>query len=83
MFTAAIQLAADNSEHDLELTPGCELAALGIDSLAIVDLIVALEESLDIRIPTDLLTPEAFATIGALWEMCCEARAAAESDGEC
>lgn len=41
---------------------------LGVDSLAMVNLIVELENALGITMPDEILTPEAFASPGTLWK---------------
>ena len=41
----------------------------GIDSLDTISLLVEIEAVLDIRISDDMLSPEAFDSIGALWQV--------------
>lgn len=51
-----------------QLRPDLDLAGAGLDSLATVGLLVALEETYGIMIPDDLLTPETFVTPDSLWK---------------
>jgi acyl carrier protein len=44
-----------------------DLAALGLDSMGVVRLLVDLEEQYDLDLPDDLMTEETFATVGSLW----------------
>lgn len=49
------------------LTPDAELAALGLDSMGVVELLGDLEETFGLELPDELLTEETFATAGSLW----------------
>ncbi|CAM5410716.1 hypothetical protein GCM10010329_76870 [Streptomyces spiroverticillatus] len=51
------------------LPAGRGLRDAGLDSMAVVELLVRLEEAYDIAIPDDELGPEAFETVGSLWEV--------------
>ncbi|MEU8265846.1 phosphopantetheine-binding protein [Sphaerisporangium sp. NPDC049002] len=44
-----------------------DLAGLGLDSMGVVQLLVALEDGYDIELPDDILDEETFATVGSLW----------------
>ncbi|TCO61911.1 acyl carrier protein [Actinocrispum wychmicini] len=57
--------------EDVPLDPDTRLFKLGIDSIQIVELIVALEDEFRLDIPQELLSPAAFATPGAIWELLC------------
>ncbi|MFI2778355.1 phosphopantetheine-binding protein [Streptomyces sp. ALB3] len=46
-----------------------DLLRLGLDSIAIVELVVTLEETYDIEIPDEHLTQQSFATPGVLWSV--------------
>jgi len=46
-----------------------DLYRLGLDSLHSVQLVIALEDVLNIAIPDEALTPEAFQTPERLWSM--------------
>ncbi|MBF9128546.1 hypothetical protein I0C86_06015 [Plantactinospora sp. S1510] len=52
-----------------ELTPATNLYDLGLDSMRSVQLLIALEETLDISIPDEMLTAEAFRTPGDIWTL--------------
>lgn len=54
---------------DGEIGPGDSLRAAGLDSLALVEVLVRLEEAYSVSIPDDLLTPEVFETPQGLWEL--------------
>lgn len=54
---------ADSSE----LSDSDELAGLGLDSMGMVRLLAALEDSYDIELPDDILNEDTFATVGSLW----------------
>ncbi|MFD7032587.1 phosphopantetheine-binding protein [Streptomyces sp. NPDC059917] len=45
------------------------LRGAGLDSMAIVELLVRLEEAYQVAIPDEELGPEAFETVGSLWEV--------------
>ncbi|MER5733763.1 phosphopantetheine-binding protein [Streptomyces sp. NPDC002138] len=45
------------------------LRAAGLDSMAVVELLVRLEEAYQVAIPDEELGPEAFETVGSLWEV--------------
>ncbi|MEV7966985.1 phosphopantetheine-binding protein [Sphaerisporangium sp. NPDC088356] len=50
-----------------DLSPFDDLAGLGLDSMGVVQLLVALEDGYDIELPDDILDEETFATVGSLW----------------
>jgi acyl carrier protein len=52
---------------DEELTANVPLRELGLDSLAVVELLKALEDTYDVRFEDDALTLETFETPGVLW----------------
>lgn len=45
-----------------------QLVQYGLDSMGTVNLLVALESSLDVQFPDDALVPETFETAERLWE---------------
>jgi acyl carrier protein len=49
----------------------------GLDSLAVVNLLVVLEDTYDVRIPGEALTLESFATPGRLWKVLSDSMAGA------
>lgn len=63
-----------------ELRPDLELASAGLDSLATVELLAALEQTYEIVIPDELLVLDMFATPGTLWQEISKLRDAAEPD---
>ncbi|SFE89858.1 Acyl carrier protein [Actinacidiphila alni] len=69
-----------------ELSPDADLAALGLDSMGVVQLLADLEDHFGVELDDELLTEETFATVGSLWATVAEFvepdAAAAESDGE-
>ena len=50
-----------------DLTAADDLAALGLDSMGVVRLLVDLEENYELDLPDELLTEETFSTVGSLW----------------
>jgi acyl carrier protein len=52
-----------------EFAPDDDLPALGLDSIAAMHLLVDLEEAFDLELPDELITEEALATAGSLWQM--------------
>lgn len=44
-----------------------DLAALGLDSMGVVQLVTDLEETFGFELPDELLTEDTFATAGTLW----------------
>ncbi|MFF2807701.1 acyl carrier protein [Streptomyces sp. NPDC058000] len=49
------------------LTADLSLPAFGLDSMATVGLIVALEETYGLALPETVIAPATFATPGAIW----------------
>jgi acyl carrier protein len=54
---------------DTSLAPDVDLLALGLDSVRMVGVMVALENEYDIQFPDEVLTAETFATPGNLWQV--------------
>lgn len=52
---------------DEPLTADLDLRAYGLDSIGVVDLLVALENAYNVRLPEEEASMEAFATAGVLW----------------
>jgi acyl carrier protein len=52
---------------DQELCPELDLRGFGLDSMGVVDLLVALETEYCIRLTDDILSMDTFATPGVLW----------------
>lgn len=51
-----------------ELTETDDLAALGLDSMGVVQLLTDIEESYQVELPDELLSEETFMTVGSLWQ---------------
>jgi acyl carrier protein len=47
--------------------PDLELRGAGVDSLALIELLVAFEEAYQVVFPDELITAETFRTAGSLW----------------
>jgi acyl carrier protein len=43
------------------------LPALGVDSLEVIELIVSIEDTFELTMPADLLTPEVFLSARSVW----------------
>jgi acyl carrier protein len=65
-----------------DLAAADDLAALGLDSMGVVRLLVDLEEQYDLDLPDDLLTEETFSTVGSLWATVAELVTAERIAGE-
>lgn len=52
-----------------DVKPESSLKAAGLDSLAMVELLVQVEQEFDVSIPDDELRPESFATPASLWSV--------------
>jgi diaminopimelate decarboxylase len=52
---------------DVEITPELDLIAAGLDSFALVELLIQIEEHYGIRLSDDLVAQEMFATPSTLW----------------
>jgi acyl carrier protein len=50
-----------------ELAATDELAALGLDSMGVVQLLTDLEETYGLELPDEMITEETFETVGSLW----------------
>ncbi|BBG01421.1 MULTISPECIES: phosphopantetheine-binding protein [Pseudonocardia] len=60
---------------DAEVGPDDSLRVAGLDSLALVEVLVRLEETYAVTIPDELLTPEVFETPRGLWTLLGSVRA--------
>jgi aryl carrier-like protein len=54
-------------ELDQPLVPGLDLMSYGLDSLATVSLLLALEDRYSVSIPDDMLTTTSFADPSEIW----------------
>lgn len=50
-----------------ELGPDDDLAALGLDSMGVVQLLADIEGGYDVELPDEILNEATFATVGSLW----------------
>jgi acyl carrier protein len=51
-----------------EFAATADLAALGLNSMGLVQLLTDLEETFGLELPDELITEETFATAGSLWQ---------------
>lgn len=51
-----------------ELAATDELAALGLDSMGVVQLLTDLEDAYGLELPDEMITEETFQTVGSLWQ---------------
>jgi acyl carrier protein len=58
------------------LAPDTNLAAVGLDSIRLIRLVIALEAEYDIAFSDDRMTPDTFATPTTLWDALRELRTA-------
>lgn len=49
------------------IPPDCEMVALGVDSIALLSLMLALESEYDFRFPMDMLTEDLFRSPRSIW----------------
>jgi acyl carrier protein len=54
---------------DTELSADLNLREFGLDSLGVVDLLVALESAYDVRLTDDVLSMDTFTTPAVLWDV--------------
>jgi acyl carrier protein len=66
-FEAALRDSLPRLDEGAPLAPDVRLVDLGLDSMATVTLIVALEEALDLEVPDEILVPDVLATAASLW----------------
>ena len=52
----------------VEFDPDAAMASLGLESLALVNLLISIEEEYGIVFPQQLVRPAVFATPGKLWD---------------
>ena len=57
---------------DADIDPDLSLASLGVDSLDIIELVVQIEDTFDVEIPPDRVTPETFSTPASIWRLLCQ-----------
>ncbi|MGI5239093.1 phosphopantetheine-binding protein [Dactylosporangium sp. CA-139066] len=54
-------------DESATIVPDLELREVGVDSLALIELLVAVEDAYDLEFPDDLLTADTFRTPASLW----------------
>jgi acyl carrier protein len=64
---------------DEPLWPALDTADAGLDSLAVVELLLSIEDAYEISIPDDLLQHQTFATPEALWKVVSDLRGSSDS----
>lgn len=64
-----ILAVAEHLPDGADLTANSDLEAAGLDSLALVGLLVAVEDRYGVTIPDELLSRETFASPAALWSV--------------
>jgi acyl carrier protein len=55
-----------------ELAETDDLAALGLDSMGVVQLLTDIEETFGFELPDELVTEDTFTTVGSLWHAVAE-----------
>jgi acyl carrier protein len=75
VLISVLGLGIERSELDIN----ADLFELGMDSLSVVRVVVALEEGLAIQIPADELSPDLFRRVGDLIDFLITVRAALQS----
>jgi acyl carrier protein len=68
-------------DRDAPVTGDLDLRNAGVDSLALIELLVAIEDAYGVEFPDELLTADTFRTAAALWaatqRLCAEVAAEA------
>ena len=64
---AIVRANCPHLDDDTAIMPDDFLADLGLDSLAIVAIVVEIEETFEFAFPDDELSFQTFATMGSLW----------------
>jgi acyl carrier protein len=67
-FLAVLRGFLPHLEAGADPVPDTPLNSYGLDSLAVISLMLELEDQLGVTFPDESLTPESFATTRALWE---------------
>lgn len=69
-FEAVLRQCLDGViSPETPLSEDSDLAVFGIDSLAVVRLLVTIEETYGVMIPDEVITFEIFSSPGALWNV--------------
>jgi acyl carrier protein len=67
-FERTLRTYARYLTQDDPIDTNASLMDIGVDSLAMIQLLVDIEETFDVAFPDDMLTPEVFATPATLWQ---------------
>jgi acyl carrier protein len=65
-FLETLKVHLPYAERD-ELTASDDLAALGLDSMGVVQLLVDLEDRFNVELSDEVLDESTFTTVGSLW----------------
>lgn len=68
-FETLMRAALRLLKPDDPLPSGLRTADYGLDSLAMVELMLSIEETYEISIPDDMVRPQIFSTPDNLWEV--------------
>lgn len=66
-FESTVRPSLPYLQPEASLTPDASLLDLGLDSVQMVSVLVAIEEKYGVEFPDDMLTVETFATPSNLW----------------
>jgi acyl carrier protein len=79
-FEAVLREHLDLLDPQDPLPPDARLGALGLDSMASIQLLVALEDTFDVLFPDSMLNAETFGDPGSLWLALTALRADAQAE---
>jgi acyl carrier protein len=74
VFEAMLRPHLELLEADSPLVADLDLRDAGVDSLALVEILVSIEDTYEVEFPDELLTVETFRTPGSLWAALCTVR---------
>jgi acyl carrier protein len=61
-------------DRDQPVAPETELRDMGVDSLSLIEVLVAVENTFGVEFPDEFLVAETFRTPGSLWAAICKLR---------
>jgi acyl carrier protein len=64
---ALVRAGLPDTAAEVRLDPESNLIELGLDSLGMLNLIMAIEQEFDVVLPDDALTIDVFRTMGSVW----------------
>jgi acyl carrier protein len=79
-FEAVIRPHLVALDKDARIPPDLELRSAGLDSLALIELLVSIEDVFGLEFPDELLTAQTFRTTGTLWTVVAALRAGVGAD---